>query len=432
MGLAPKGAFSKALLIAVQCAVFVALSLWVGKTYLADVIARKITAEDLALATRLDPGNWDYHLKLGRLYEYNLSDINPTRAIEELNQAAQLSPLDSQPWLDLGAAEEVTGQIHQAAASLRRADYLAPYLSGSQWAIANFFLLHGDVDEAMRHFKKVLAGTQQFNEPIFDTAWKAVGDGDKILAVLIPNNLETETRYLWFLLRRGKLPEAENAWHRLVADHYDFDPTLASSYIDTLMGAGLQDQAYQAWTDLQKHHLISESPEAGNLLSDGDFEAESKYFGFAWRINSVPGVYTALDTSVFHSGGHSLLISFNGQSNLFYQAVFHWVKVTPGVAYQAQAYMKTDGITTDSGPRLWVVDPLKPAVLSRFSDQLLGTNVGWTLLTVEFTPKDTHYVTIAIARVPSQKLDNLIAGKVWVDDVSVRLAGEVAPTAARP
>ena len=427
-----RGTPAKILLIALECILCLALIFWVGKVYLADVIGHRISVQDLTLASRLDPGNSDYHLGLGRLYEYNVSDIDPTRAIAELDQAAQLSPLDSQAWLDLGAAEEVTGDIKQATASLRRADYLAPDLSGSQWAIANFFLLHGDVDEAMSHFKKVLAGTQQFNQPIFDTAWKAVGDGDKILAVLIPNNLETETRYLWYLLGKNKLPEAESAWRRLAADHYDFDPTLAGSYINALMAAGLGDQAYQAWTEMQKRHLISESPEAGNLLSNGDFEAESKYFGFGWHINPVSGVYTALDTSVFHSGGHSLLISFSGQSNPFYQGVTQWVKVTPGVAYQAQAYMKTEGITTDSGPRLWVFDPWKQAALSKFSEQLLGTNEGWTLLTVDFTPRDTDFVTVAIARVPSQKLDNQIAGKVWVDDVSVRPAGEAAPSAARP
>lgn len=418
------------LLIAVESIVFVALSLWVGKAYLADVVSQTVSTEDLALASRLDPSNSEYHLQLGRLYEYSLSDINPTRAIEELNQAAQLNPLDEQAWLDLGAAEEVRGQIDQAAASLRRADYLAPYLSGAQWAIANFFLLHGDVNEALRHFKKVLAGTQQFNEAIFDTAWKAVGNGDQILAALIPDNLETQIRYLWYLLGRNKLPEAESVWQRIVTDHREFDPMLASTYIDTLMRAGLEDQAYQAWTELQQRHLISESTEAGNLLSNGDFEADSRYFGFAWRINPTPGVYTALDTTVFHSGGHSLLISFSGKSNLFYQAVTHWVKVTPGVEYQAQAYMKTDGITTDSGPRLWVFDPLKPAALSKFSEQLVGTNAGWTLLTVDFVPKETHYVTVAITRVPSQKLDNLISGKVWVDDVSVKPLDEAEHSAA--
>ena len=113
-----------------------------------------------------------------------------------------------------------------------------------------------------------------------------------------------------------------------------------------------------------------------------------------------------------------MLIAFTGKGNLAYQGLLQWVKVTPGVAYQARVYMKTAGITTDSGPRLQVFDTLNPHGLNAFSDQLVGTNTGWSLLSVDFKPQ-VPYVTVCITRVPSQKLDNNIAGKVWVDDVSV-------------
>ena len=121
---------------------------------------------------------------------------------------------------------------------------------------------------------------------------------------------------------------------------------------------------------------------------------------------------------MFHSSGRSMLVAFTGKGNLAYQGLQQWVKVTPGVTYQARGYMKTEGITTDSGPRLQVFDTLNPAALNVFSDQLTGTNAGWNLLSVDFKPKSS-YVTLSITRVPSIKLDNNITGKVWVDDVSV-------------
>src|ERR1051326_5371438 len=165
-------------LILVESAAFVVLTVWTGKVYLGDVVSRRANVENLGLASQLDPDNSEYHLKVGRLYQYSLTDINPAKAIEELSRAAQLSPLDAQPWLDLGAAQEVAGRIDDASVSLRRADYLAPTQPGFQWAIANFFLLHGDTQEAMRHFKVVLAGTGEYNEIIFNTAWKAIGNGN--------------------------------------------------------------------------------------------------------------------------------------------------------------------------------------------------------------------------------------------------------------
>ena len=409
-------------LIVVESAAFVALTIWAGKVYLGDVISRRASIENFGLASQLDPGNSDYHLRLGRLYQYSLTDINPARAIEHLSRAAQLSPMDAQPWLDLGAAQEVAGRIDEASASLRRANYLAPTQPGFQWAIANFFLLHGDTKEAMRHFRVVLAGTGEYNQIIFNTAWKAIGNGNEILSSLIPDNADTEIGYMDYLIHKGQLADAQGVWDRFVTEHQSFDPILAAYYMDVLVSTGHADQAYKVWSDLESHHLVSDPAEPGNLLSNGDFESDLRNFGFSWRLYPVQGVYVGLDTTVFHSGGHSMVISFTGTSgNILYEGLQHWVKVTPGVTYQARAYMKTEDITTDSGPRLWVHDPVKPALFSKFSDQLTGTNAGWTLLTVDFTPK-TDYVTVGIARMPSQKLDNVISGKVWVDDVSVMRA----------
>jgi hypothetical protein len=92
--------------------------------------------------------------------------------------------------------------------------------------------------------------------------------------------------------------------------------------------------------------------------------------------------------------------------------------------------MRTAKITTDSGPRLEVRDPYDPSALDKLSDDLEGTHFGWTTLALDFTtgPK-TEVIVVAIRRLPSGKLDNLIAGEVWVDDVSLttQTPGKVSP-----
>jgi tetratricopeptide (TPR) repeat protein len=433
MELTIKSKAARLVLVALEVAAFLLVTFWVGKTYLADVVSRRLNAESLSLAARLDPGDSDYHLKLGRLYQYSLTDINTSAALEELKRAAELSPYDAQAWLDLGAAQELQGQIDQAEFSLRRADDLAPNLPHFQWAIGNFFLLRGDVDEALRHFKVVLAGEQQYDQAIFSTAWKAVGDGDKILAALVPDEINTQIRYLDYLLGQHKLAEADKVWLRIDANPSPFNPLRAGAYLNALLISRQPDKAYQVWTDLQRRKLISEQAEPGNLLSNGDFEGEVSNLGFGWWIDRVPGVYVGLDSTVFHSGGRSLVISFPGDSNPYYRGVWHFVKVTPGTTYRAEAYLKTDGITTDSGPRLEVADLYNPAALNVYSDQLTGTNAAWTLVRVDFTPREkTHYVTVSIARLPSEKLDNKIAGRVWVDDVKVSPVGAGSTEALQP
>jgi tetratricopeptide (TPR) repeat protein len=432
MDLIIKSKVARLILVAFELAVSLLATFWVGKAYLADVVSHRLDAESMRLATRLDPGNADYHLSLGRIYQYSLTDINAAAALEELNRAAELNPFDARAWLDLGAAQELQGRLDEAESSLRRADHLAPNLPQFQWAIANFFLLRGNVDEALRHFKVVLAGGPQYDQVIFSAAWKAVGDGDKILAALIPDNIDTQFNYLYYLVGQSKRLEAAKVWARIAANPEAFDPVVARTYMDWLVASHQPDEAHQVWTELQKRRLVSESAAPGNLVLNGDFEQGLENIGFGWRVGGVPGVYVGLDSTVFHSSGHSLLISFQGTENLAYRDVFQWVKVTPAVAYEARAYMKTDNITTDSGPRLEVLDTLNFRALDQFSQQLTGTNADWTLLTVKFTPKETHYVTICVARVPSAKLDNKIAGKVWVDDVSVSPLAQGLATSPGP
>jgi hypothetical protein len=74
---------------------------------------------------------------------------------------------------------------------------------------------------------------------------------------------------------------------------------------------------------------------------------------------------------------------------------------------------------------LEVRDFYDPAMLDKFSEDLTGTTPGWIPLNVEFkTGPKTELIVVALARLPSRKLDNLIAGGVWLDDVRLTSVAE--------
>jgi len=419
MPIAIKTRAARWLLVCGEAVVLVVLIGWVARTYLADVLASKPTVDNLERAVKLDPRDADYHLRLGGVYEYSPIDIQLEKAEEHFRRATHLDPYDPQTWLDLAAALQFEGQLGEAEACRRRADLLAPNLPAYQWPIANFYLLQGDTDEAFRHFRIVLAGTAQYNTNVFSLAWKATDDAGKILQELIPERVSTEFSYLGFLLSQHRLDEAQGVWKRILAGRAEFSPVDASPYIDSLIAAHRAEEAYQVWTDLQKRGLIrySSMPSEVNLICNGDFEDELSDFGFAWRIIPVEGVYAGLDTSNYHSPSHALLIQFSGKQNLLYQNVYQYVKASPRQAYHLQALMKTEGITTDSGPRLEVLDAYHPADLDKMSEDLTGTSDTWTPLLLDFTtgPK-TELIVVRLTRLPSKKFDNLISGKVWLDD----------------
>ena len=411
---------------------FLLAAAWIIKTAVADTVAKEPTVQMLQLAIKLAPRNSDYHLRLGRLYQYSAADIDPDQALTQLQAAARLNPYHPQVWLDLAAALEFRGRIQEAEACLRFADVLAPQLPAYQWTIGNFFLLHGNLDEAFPHFRAVLAGTSRFDGILFDTAWKAAGNAQQILQQLIPRRNETEFSYLNYLIsHRLDLP-AQEVWQRIAKSPESFPPTAAAPYLDSLIATHHPTEAYQVWSDLLRRGTIRPTyqPTGLNLLINGNFEEELLNMGFDWRNTAVADIYAGLDTTTFHSPSHALFIHFPGKENYDYRHFYQWVKVEPGRAYRLQAMMKTEGITTDSGPRLEVRDFYDPSALDKFSDDLEGTHFGWTMLSVDFTtgPK-TELIVVAICRLPSRKLDNQIAGKVWVDDVSLitEKPGKVSP-----
>jgi hypothetical protein len=402
---------------------FVLATAWIVKTYVAGRAGHTLTIDSLRLASRLDPGNSTYHVQLGRLYQYSITNPRPGKAIQQFQEAVKANPYDPQAWINLAAAHEFQGDTSRAEIDLRHASTLAPHLPVYQWTIGNYFLLHGNTQEAFRHLKVVLAGSRQYDRTVFNVAWKSSGNAGQILQELIPNSLPAEFSYLNYLITEQRIPEAGAVWKRIAATPKTFDPHEASGYIDTLIKTGRADTAYQAWTDLQKRGLVDTPPggPSQNLIINGNFEYPLLNMGFGWRIQDTKGVYAGLDTATFHSPGHSLSVQFSGNQNLNYHQIFQFVKVLPNHKYQLDAFMKTQNITTDSGPRLEVVDAYDPGVLNKFTPGMTGTSGGWNPLNLEFsTGPKTQVLLVLMVRPPSKADDDTaITGKVWLDDVQI-------------
>ena len=395
---------------------------WVAKTFTGSELGRNPEVKSLELAVKLDPWNAEYRYRLGRLYEYSPQDVQPEKALENLQRAVELNPFDPQNWVELGLAWTFQGKTLEAERCLRQAALLAPNIPAYQWPIANDYLMQGNVQEAFRHFKIVLAGTSEYDQIVFRTAWKSSDDPDKILDQLIPHRVSTEFGYLYYLLSEQRFAESQAVWTRILSESEKFKPQQAAPYFESLIRAHKPDQAYQAWVDLQRRGLVPgpAAESSGNAVINGDFEEEISNMGFDWRISRVPGVYAGRDTTNYRSPSHALLVQFSGKENLDYAFVYQFVKVSPKSSYRLQAFMKTEGITTDSGPRLEVRDAYDYSALYKLTDNLVGTTEGWVPILLDFTagPK-TNLLAVTLRRPPSQRIDNRIAGKVWLDDLRI-------------
>jgi hypothetical protein len=81
--------------------------------------------------------------------------------------------------------------------------------------------------------------------------------------------------------------------------------------------------------------------------------------------------------------------------------------------------VRTEGITTNEGPRIEIYDAESPGRLFQATEPFVGTH-SWTLSEQRFTVgNSTRLIAVRIARRPSAKFDHKIAGTLWVDDFTL-------------
>jgi len=153
-----------------------------------------------------------------------------------------------------------------------------------------------------------------------------------------------------------------------------------------------------------------------NLLYNGSFERELSGGALDWRILPSDEFETVRDKTFSKQGDWALVIRFQGAANVSYAHIEQSAIVTPGL-HTLQAWIRTDGVTTDEGPRFQIVDAESPGRLDVRTNSWTGTH-DWILLSQSFTvPASTHLIALRIVRQPSDAFDNRIKGTVWVDGV---------------
>jgi hypothetical protein len=156
-----------------------------------------------------------------------------------------------------------------------------------------------------------------------------------------------------------------------------------------------------------------------NWVYNGGFEAAPKPSPLDWGIEAAHAVEAKRVASEAHDGGWSLQLIFDGQDNVEYHGVGQQTVLTRG-RWRAEAFVRTDGITTDKGVELRIYNPVEPQSLDARSQGMTGTQ-GWSKIDQTFDVReDTEVVRIEVMREASLKFDNKIAGRAWIDSVAIR------------
>ena len=381
---------------------------------------RKKTPQDIQTAIKWDPGNPEYYDALATL-THLYSTANPADVVRLSEKAAQLSPYNADYWADLGAAYEWAGRNDDALHAFTRARALFPNSPEINWKAANFYVRTRRTSEALAALQKVLLEDSSKERQVFVLAVNATNDNQQILNEMLPRRAPVILDYLNFQIETGRMEAADQTWAALSELKSPFELAQSFPYLDALIQRRDVDRLTAAWAALcarfpQEVRARKSSP---NLITNADFAFALLNGGLDWRVIPVQGAAVSEDSSVGVAGSKSLRIEFNGTQNLEYAHVLQYVPVSPNTVYTFSAYMRAQGITTDSGPRFEVLDAFDPSKLFVSTENVTGTS-DWSAHQLEFkTGADTRLLIVKIARSASRKFDNQLAGTIWIARVTL-------------
>ncbi len=381
-----------------------------GTEFAASAFASRAELPALQRAVRLSPGNADYRHRLGRYYAFVASD-SPS-AIESFRSAVALNSHDARYWFDLAAAYQVTGDVAGQRAALDHALKAEPTAPDVAWEAANFFLIDGDIDRALREFRVVIENDNTLADASLAACWRVRPDVDALLHNVVPARTDSLISFLSLLTTRQQTDAAIKTWDRLAQLHQKFEDRYLYEYVRYLISVHRPEAAMTAWErTADTLGLSAYLPTDDNLVVNGDFSLDILNGGFDWTYTNRTGVKPLLDPSDFRQGRRSLSLTFEGPG-INDAGIQQLIPVRGNTTYDFSAYYKSADFEGAGGPQIVLRDAYTGAPLYA-SDPLNDADFWKEVHSKVTTPNSTSLLILAIERFPA---GSPIRGKLWLDD----------------
>ncbi len=391
-----------------------------ARAWLAAEYATSAKPELWRRAAQWESGNASYWARLGLTETWDVERGDPEQAAADFERAVRANPYSDRDWLELAEIYERRGQTSQAQAAYEMAQHDHPISPVVAWPYGNFLLRQGNGPEACSQFRKALVRDPDLTEAAVGVWWNSGLYNSQPIGKLLPPETHYYFKALDYFARQNEFDAGLSVWNELLRLGQHFQLPQALPFIDELISVGRVSDARRLWRQALDASLWPrEAQDESSMVFDGGFEHDFTNGGFGWRGQESADASFAFDTQVSHSGRRSLRISFDGKSNLDFHNVFQYVPVEPGRRYRFEAYLKSSALSTDSGIRFLIADPLRPTMPQILTEGVSGTQT-WTRIETELVAgPETRLVSIILRRTPSLKFDNKLGGTVWVDDVSL-------------
>jgi len=390
-----------------------------AETALVGVTSSFETPSQGRVILALEPDDAAAQHWLGCVYE----DTDPAQSVVHLRRATEINPYGRLYWSDLASACRSIDDPQCVDQTRRRLLRLCPMVPLYHLYAAQSFLKANRLDESVAEFRRLL----QLDPTYAPSAWfslRPVLEPDRIFQQVLADSPSSEIKvgYVEFLSTQGEDAAAYRIWKRVAANSSIFPFSLAQPYLDHLIGLGRTDEAADVWHDLRRLGIVEASGkvEEGNLVFNGDFEQSPLNAGFDWR--SGPSIYLGVDFSAAgaYRGARCLRVDFTVKRNEEYEPVYQIVPVLPNRSYKLEAYVRSEEITSNTGPCLRVQDTRQPGFPDAVSETTIKTT-PWHPVRLYFsTAAETRSVRVSLWRPRGRVYPTEISGSFWLDAVSLQ------------
>jgi hypothetical protein len=372
----------------------------------------------LRMASRVTGEDARYHYALGSLSYKDRDKAKAAEAVNYYRESLRRDPTRALVWLDLSKICKENGQEAQAEYTIKQAVRVDRANPRVLWEAGMFCLLDGRLADAapfLRTYLTIVPGDQEH----VSTLLQGLGAGAAfIMERVVPEAYASRSRYFRFLINHKQYSQLWDSWE--IRQTWKPANKDYLAFCDFLIERGDLEAAQPVWSEfVENGHPAKMERGATNLIFNGDFEYPIQDGGFDWKIGKADGVAIGVDSEVKKTGTSSLAACFNGNTNPGVYIAQQVIRVKPNAQYQVAAVVKTENLTTKNGILLEVLDHTRGAWSAR-SETLTGTS-NWQPVELTFaTPASCNAVRVGIKRERSEKFDNKIGGKVWIDSVTMK------------
>jgi tetratricopeptide (TPR) repeat protein len=365
-----------------------------------------------------DESNPALHNWAGSLY-LDGEQLQPEKAVREFTRAVDLNPRVADYLANLGRSCFITGDLGCAQQAYERSVAAAPLQPHFLNELAMYYLATGDTQQALPGFHRLLEMEPAAANSALSVCLRTVSP-DFLWNAVVHDQTKVEIRveFLQILGEQGKGDTAQRFWADFVASRPTLSLDDTKPYLEFLESQRNYSQLIQVWHDLESLRAAGvPSRKPGNLVVNPGFEQPPTNLGLDWHLQ--PEQF--LDTRIVASDhGNALQLEFTVPHNAEHESAYQLVPVTPGKTYEVRGRARSEEITSDSGPRLRVVDPACDECVNVSSDGAIGTS-EWHKLSASFTAGlATQLVRISVWRPRGRSFPTEISGRFWLDDVSLR------------